>query len=125
MKLNVVNLENKKTGDVEVNDAVFGGRVKTDLIWASVVRQNAGERAGTHKAKSRGQVSGSGKKPYAQKGTGRPQVGSSRTPLWRLLRCCTTTQVLRYRFMEFRFPSKYFGNIIAGKCCRSRGNRHR
>jgi len=83
MKLNVVNLENKKTGDVEVNDAVFGGRVKTDLIWASVVRQNAGERAGTHKAKSRGQVSGSGKKPYAQKGTGRPQVGSSRTPLWR------------------------------------------
>ncbi len=83
MKLDVVNLENKKTGDVEVNDAVFGGRVKTDLIWASVVRQNAGERAGTHKAKSRGQVSGSGKKPYAQKGTGRPQVGSTRTPLWR------------------------------------------
>jgi len=83
MKIDVVNLQNKKTGDVEVNDAVFGGRVKTDLIWASVVRQNAGERAGTHKAKSRGQVSGSGKKPYAQKGTGRPQVGSTRTPLWR------------------------------------------
>ena len=83
MKINVVSLENKKTGDVEVNDAVFGGRVKSDLIWASVVRQNAGERAGTHKAKSRGQVSGSGKKPYAQKGTGRPKVGSTRTPLWR------------------------------------------
>jgi len=83
MKIDVVNLQNKKTGDVEVNDAVFGGRVKTDLIWASVVRQNAGERAGTHKAKSRGQVRGSGKKPYAQKGTGRPQVGSTRTPLWR------------------------------------------
>lgn len=83
MKLNVVSLENKKTGDVEVNDAVFGGRVKADLIWASVVRQNAGERRGTHQAKSRGQVSGSGKKPYAQKGTGRPQVGSTRTPLWR------------------------------------------
>lgn len=83
MKLDVVNLENKKIGDVDVNDAVFGGRVKTDLIWASVVRQNAGERRGTHQAKSRGQVSGSGKKPYAQKGTGRPQVGSTRTPLWR------------------------------------------
>src|SRR3954469_25737772 len=83
MKIDVVNLQNKKTGDVEVNDAVFGGRVKTDLIWASVVRQNAGERAGTHKAKSRGEVSGSGKKPYAQKGTGRPQVGSTRTPVWR------------------------------------------
>ena len=80
MKLNVVSLENKKTGDVEVNDAVFGGRVKADLIWASVVRQNAGERRGTHQAKSRGQVSGSGRKPYAQKGTGRPQVGSTRTP---------------------------------------------
>jgi large subunit ribosomal protein L4 len=83
MKLDVVNAENKSVGEVDLNDAVFGGRVKQDLIWASVVRQNAGERRGTHKAKSRGQVSGSGKKPYAQKGTGRPQVGSSRTPLWR------------------------------------------
>jgi large subunit ribosomal protein L4 len=83
MKLDVVNGENKKVGDVDVNDAVFGGRVKTDLIWASVVRQNAGERRGTHASKNRALVSGSGKKPYAQKGTGRPQVGSTRTPLWR------------------------------------------
>ena len=53
MKINVVDLSNKKTGDVDVNDAVFGGRVKQDLIWASVVRQNAGElepvsRTGAH-----------------------------------------------------------------------------
>ena len=83
MKLDVVNTEKQTVGSIDLNDAVFGGRVKQDLIWASVVRQNAGERRGTHKAKSRGQVSASGKKPYAQKGTGRPQVGSTRTPVWR------------------------------------------
>ncbi len=83
MKLDVVNAEKQTVGSVDLNDALFGGRVKQDLIWASVVRQNAGERRGTHASKNRALVSGSGKKPYAQKGTGRPQVGSSRTPLWR------------------------------------------
>src|SRR4029078_10865763 len=57
--------------------------VKVDLVWESVVRQNASERRGTHKTNNRALVSGGGKKPYAQKGTGRPQVGSSRTLLWR------------------------------------------
>ena len=65
------------------SDDVFGGRVNDDLIWESVVRQNASERRGTHKAKNRALVSGGGKKPYKQKGTGRAQVGSTRTPLWR------------------------------------------
>jgi large subunit ribosomal protein L4 len=83
MKLDVVNAEKQTVGSIDLNDALFGGRVKQDLIWASVVRQNAGERRGTHASKNRALVSGSGKKPYAQKGTGRPQVGSSRTPLWR------------------------------------------
>src|SRR6187455_3543575 len=83
MKIDVVNAENKKVGSVDLNDDVFGGRVKTDLIHESVVRQNASERRGTHMTKNRALVSGSGKKPYKQKGTGRPQVGSSRTPLWR------------------------------------------
>ena len=83
MKLDVVNADKQTVGSVDLNDALFGGRVKQDLIWASVVRQNAGERRGTHASKNRALVSGSGKKPYAQKGTGRPQVGSSRTPLWR------------------------------------------
>jgi large subunit ribosomal protein L4 len=83
MKLDVVNTEKQTVGSIDLNDAVFGGRVKQDLIWASVVRQNAGERRGTHASKNRALVSGSGKKPYAQKGTGRPQVGSSRTPIWR------------------------------------------
>ena len=83
MTLDVVNSENKKVGSVDLDDAVFSGPIKTDLVWESVVHQNASERRGTHKAKNRALVSGGGKKPYAQKGTGRPQVGSSRTPLWR------------------------------------------
>ena len=83
MTLDVVNARNEKIGSVDLNDAVFGGPLKMDLVWASVVRQNASERRGTHMAKNRALVSGSGKKPYKQKGTGRPQVGSSRTPLWR------------------------------------------
>jgi large subunit ribosomal protein L4 len=83
MKLDVVNGQNEKIGDVELNDELFGGRVKADLIWEAVVQQNASERRGTHATKNRALVSGGGIKPYKQKGTGRPQVGSSRTPLWR------------------------------------------
>jgi large subunit ribosomal protein L4 len=83
MTLDVVNAENVVVGSVEMSDAVFAGRVNTDLIWESVVRQNASERRGTHMAKNRALVSGGGKKPYRQKGTGRAQVGSTRTPLWR------------------------------------------
>ena len=83
MTLDVVNSQNEKVGSVDLNDGLFAGPVKLDLVWASVVRQNASERRGTHMTKNRALVSGSGKKPYKQKGTGRPQVGSTRTPLWR------------------------------------------
>jgi large subunit ribosomal protein L4 len=83
MTLDVVNSENQKVGSVDLGDAVFSGPVKLDLVWESVVRQNASERRGTHMTKNRALVSGGGKKPYKQKGTGRAQVGSSRTPLWR------------------------------------------
>ncbi len=83
MTVDVVNNENKKVGSVEVSDAVFGGRVKTDLIHESVVRANAAERRGTHATKTRALVSGSGKKPWRQKGTGRARVGEIRNPLWR------------------------------------------
>ena len=83
MTLDVVNGDNQKVGSVDLNDALFSGPVKTDLVWESVVRQNASERRGTHMTKNRALVSGTGKKPYRQKGTGRAQVGSSRTPLWR------------------------------------------
>ena len=83
MQLDIVNHENVKVGSVDVRDEVFGGRVNTDLMWESVVHANAAERSGTAAAKTRAFVSGTGKKPWKQKGTGRAQVGSSRTPLWR------------------------------------------
>lgn len=83
MQLDVVNGENKKVGSVDLRDEVFGGRVNTDLIWESVVHENASKRRGTHATKNRALVSGTGKKPWKQKGTGRARVGSSRTPLWR------------------------------------------
>jgi large subunit ribosomal protein L4 len=83
MTLDVVNTENQKVGTVDVSDEVFGGRIKVDLIHESVVRANAAERRGTHATKNRALVSGSGKKPWRQKGTGRARVGEIRNPLWR------------------------------------------
>src|ERR1700722_19188390 len=83
MQLDVVNGQNEKVGALEVRDDVFGGRVNTELIWESVVRANAATRRGTHATKNRAIVSGSGKKPWRQKGTGRARVGSIRNPLWR------------------------------------------
>jgi len=83
MTVDVVNSQNQKVGSFDVRDEVFGGRVKTDLIWESVTRQNASERRGTHATKTRAEVSGSGKKPWRQKGTGRARVGEVRNPLWR------------------------------------------
>jgi large subunit ribosomal protein L4 len=83
MTIDVVNAENKKVGSVELNDEVFGGRVKADLIHESVVRANAADRRGTHMTKNRALVSGSGRKPWRQKGTGRARVGEIRNPLWR------------------------------------------
>ena len=83
MTIDVVNAENKKVGSVTLNDEVFGGRIKTDLIHESVVRANAADRRGTHATKTRAMVAGSGKKPWRQKGTGRARVGEVRNPLWR------------------------------------------
>jgi len=83
MQIDVVNNNNEKVGAFDVRDEVFGGRVNDGLIWESVVRQNAADRQGTHKTKTRGNVSGTGKKPWKQKGTGRAQVGDARNPLWR------------------------------------------
>jgi len=83
MTVDVVNQQNEKVGSVDLKDEVFGGRIKTDLIHESVVRANAAERRGTHATKTRAMVSGSGKKPWRQKGTGRARVGEIRNPLWR------------------------------------------
>src|SRR5262245_53752083 len=83
MTVDVVNANNEKVGAVEVRDEVFGGRVNADLVWESVVAANAAARRGTHATKNRALVSGSGKKPWRQKGTGRARVGEIRNPLWR------------------------------------------
>ena len=83
MQLDIVNSNNERVGSVELRDEVFGGRVNAGLIWESVVHENAAARQGTHMTKTRGLVSGTGKKPWRQKGTGRAQVGEARNPLWR------------------------------------------
>ena len=83
MKIDVVNSKKENVGSVDLKDEIFGGVIKTDLIWESVVQENAAERRGTHMTKNRALVSGSGKKPWRQKGTGRARVGEIRNPLWR------------------------------------------
>jgi large subunit ribosomal protein L4 len=83
MQIDVVNSENKKIGSIELSDEVFGGRVNGAVIWESVVHSNAAARRGTHMTKNRALVSGSGRKPWKQKGTGRARIGSIRNPLWR------------------------------------------
>ena len=83
MKVDVVNVENEKVGTLELDDEVFAGRVNAVLIWEAVVHANAADRRGTHATKNRALVSGSGRKPWKQKGTGRARIGSIRNPLWR------------------------------------------
>ncbi len=82
-KVDVVDLTNKKVDELELADGVFGVEVNDALIHQSVVAYQAAQRSGTHKTKSRGEVSGSGKKLWRQKGTGRARIGSIRSPLWR------------------------------------------
>jgi large subunit ribosomal protein L4 len=103
MQLDVVNHENQKVGTVDVRDEVFGGRVNADLMWESVVHANAAERQGTHQTKNRANVSGSGKKPWRQKGTGRARVGEIRNPLWRKGGTVFGPQPRSY---DFRLPKK-------------------
>ncbi|MCS7026911.1 MAG: 50S ribosomal protein L4 [Bryobacteraceae bacterium] len=82
-KVDVVNLDNQKVGEIELSDAVFGAAVNEALLYESVRHYMACQRAGTHKTKVRAEVSGSGKKLWRQKGTGRARMGSIRSPLWR------------------------------------------
>jgi large subunit ribosomal protein L4 len=103
MQLDVVNNENQKVGTVDLREDVFGGRVNTNLMWESVVHANAAERRGTHMTKNRALVSGSGKKPWRQKGTGRARVGEIRNPLWRK---GGTVFGPRPRSYDFRLPQK-------------------
>ena len=78
----VYNMEGKEVGTMELNDAVFGVEVNEHLVHLAVVNQLANNRQGTQKAKTRSEVSGGGKKPWRQKGTGHARQGSTRAPQW-------------------------------------------
>ena len=80
--VSVYNMEGKEVGTIELNDAVFGVEVNEHLVHMAVVAQLANKRQGTQKAKTRSEVSGGGRKPWRQKGTGRARQGSTRAPQW-------------------------------------------
>ncbi len=79
----VKNLEGQSVKELELADEVFAAKPNQSLLWDAVKQYLASQRRGTHKTKSRGEVSGGGKKPWRQKGTGRARVGSIRSSLWR------------------------------------------
>jgi large subunit ribosomal protein L4 len=81
-KFPVLDIEGKETGSIELPDEIFAGRVKKDILHQAVVMYQATQRQGTLGVKDKGAVSGGGKKPFRQKGTGRARAGSSRSPLW-------------------------------------------
>jgi len=83
MKANVLNLDNQQVGDIELSEAVFGLPVRRDILARVVNWQLAKRRAGTHKTKGVSDISGTSKKPYKQKGTGRARQGSLRSPQFR------------------------------------------
>ena len=82
-KVNVVDLNNKKVGELDLEDSVFGAEVNSALLYEAVRYHLAGQRQGSAKTKTRANVSGSGRKLWRQKGTGRARVGSVRSPIWR------------------------------------------
>jgi len=102
-KVDVVDLTNNKVDSVELADAVFDVAVNQDLLYQAVHHFRACRRAGTHSTKSRGEVSGSGRKLWRQKGTGRARVGSIRSPLWRH---GGTVHGPKPRDYSYRFPKR-------------------
>lgn len=83
MKIDVINVQREKVSEVEVSDQILGEPAKGHLVYEAVRRYLAGKRKGTAETKERSFVSGGGKKPWRQKGTGRARAGSTRSPLWR------------------------------------------
>ncbi len=102
-KVEVKNLENKSVGQIEISEAVFAAGINENLLYEAVRHYLAGRRAGTHATKNRALVSGSGKKLWRQKGTGRARIGSIRSPLWRH---GGTVHGPQPRSYEYRLPRK-------------------
>lgn len=100
--IDVLNLSGKKVGTMDLADEVFGA-INEDLLWEAVKAYQAAQRSGTHATKNRKLVSGSGKKLWRQKGTGRARIGSIRSPLWRH---GGTVHGPQPRSYEYSFPRK-------------------
>jgi large subunit ribosomal protein L4 len=100
--IDIHNLSGEKVGTLDLADEIFGA-VNEDLLWEAVKHYRAGQRAGTHKTKGRWEVSGSGKKLWKQKGTGRARIGSIRSPLWRH---GYTVHGPQPRSYDYAFPKK-------------------
>lgn len=81
--VSVYNMEGKAVGSIELNDAIFGVEINEHLVHLAVVQQLANKRQGTQSAKTRSEVSGGGRKPWRQKGTGHARQGSTRSPQWK------------------------------------------
>ena len=110
--IDVVNLNGEKVGSLELAEEVFGA-VNEDLLWEAVKHYRAGLRAGTHSTKTRGLVSGAGKKLWKQKGTGRARIASIRSPLWRH---GGTVHGPKPRSYDYDFPrKKVLGALKAGQ----------
>ncbi len=82
-KVSVYNMEGSQVGELELNDAVFGVKINEHLVHMAVVAQLANRRQGTQSARTRSEVSGGGRKPWKQKGTGHARQGSTRAPQWK------------------------------------------
>jgi large subunit ribosomal protein L4 len=103
--VDIKNLNNDVVGKLDLADAVFAGAINKGLMHQAVKQYLASRRAGTHKTKTRAEVSGSGKKPWRQKGTGRARVGEIRNPLWRKGGTVFGPQPRDY---EYHLPRKMF-----------------
>src|ERR1700745_3301685 len=100
--IDIRDLSGARVGTLDLDDEIFGA-VNEDLLWEAVKHYRAGQRAGTHATKNRWRVSGSGKKLWKQKGTGRARIGSIRSPLWRH---GGTVHGPQPRSYDFAFPKK-------------------
>jgi len=103
--VDIKNLNNEVVGTLELSDEIFSGPINEGLLHDAVKQYLASRRAGTHKTKTRAEVSGSGRKPWRQKGTGRARVGEIRNPLWRKGGTVFGPQPRSY---EYHLPRKMF-----------------
>lgn len=116
MELAVYNEEGQEVGQVSVDEKLLGEKVRRRLLHQAIVRYEANRRQGTHKAKSKGEVSGSGKKPWKQKHTGRARAGMKRSPLWRGGGICFGPRPRDYRKgMPVRMRREALKSALLGK----------